>query len=203
MVAKGRKENMKFLTQTKNKHFYFDGEGCLFNTNLESCVRYVEQNPNPLMSGENSAKFYSSGALLTYKKGNTIDICFMKNNGERLFGIREDELNEMENTIYDINALVCGTGVLVAWQKFDGKCDFEYFTYTGATFKNNNYDALKKKVDKFEDMLGIYYDEPEKCKQMPNIDFLMSNLNEENGLCKWLKKTNQTIWLVFYVKIFL
>ena len=155
------------------------------------------------MSGENSAKFYSSGALLTYKKVNTIDICFMKNNGERLFSIREDELNEMENTIFDINALVCGTGVLVAWQKFDGKCDFEYFTYTGATFKNNNYDALKKKVDKFEDMLGIYYDEPEKCKQMPNIDFLMSNLNEENGLCKRLKNTNQTIWLVFYVKIFL
>ena len=63
-----RRKNMNYLSQTENKHFYFSGKNCLFNTNSEVCIQYVDPNVNYFNGEESSAKFYPSGALLTTKK---------------------------------------------------------------------------------------------------------------------------------------
>ena len=106
---------MKFLNQTQNKHFYYSGKGCLFNTNSENCLIYIDETDVDYTRGEEcSAYFYPSGAKITEKKNHSIYITFFKNNGETLFTVNKKELNEMENRIFDINAYVCGSGVLVS-----------------------------------------------------------------------------------------
>ena len=47
---------MNYLSQTENKHFYFSGKNCLFNTNSEVCIQYVDPNVNYFNGEESSAK---------------------------------------------------------------------------------------------------------------------------------------------------
>lgn len=166
---------MNFLSQSQNNHFYFSGQNCLFNTNSEVCIRYIDPKVNYDLGEESSVKFYPSGALITEKKNAEINIIFINNKNEKIVNIKRDELNEMENTIYDINASVCSTGVLVAYKHYDQSHEFEYYTYSGALMKDKDMDKLKAKIDKYETGFGIYFNTKQPQKQ---DSFIMKCYND-------------------------
>ena len=166
---------MNFLSQSQNKHFYFSGPNCLFNTNSEVCIRYIDPKVNYDLGEESSVKFYPSGALITEKKNSEINIIFIKNNNEKIVNVQRDELIEMENNIFDINASVCSTGVLVSYELYDQSHEYEYYTYNGGVIKDRDFDNLKEKVDKFESSFGIYYNTKQPQKQ---DSFMMKCYND-------------------------
>lgn len=166
---------MNFLSQSQNKHFYFSGSNCLFNTNSEVCIRYIDPKVNYDLGEESSVKFYPSGALITEKKNSEINIIFIKNNNEKIVNVKRNELIEMENNIYDINASVCSTGVLVSYEHYDQSHEYEYYTYNGGVIKDRDFDKLKDKVDKFESNFGIYYNTKQPQKQ---DSFILKCYNE-------------------------
>lgn len=169
---------MKFLTQTENKNFKVEYD-CLFNIRVKTCLKEINKDVNYFLGEDDSVRLYTSGALLTSKTVSEIKISFVKNDGEQLFCIEEKELNEMENKIKDINAYACSTGVLVAYEFYHGANIFDYYTYNGATLSNNDLDKLIKKIDKYEETLGIYFDKDEPNKlDKPCTDFVMKCLGQ-------------------------
>lgn len=173
---------MKFLTQSKNKHFYYSGKDCLFNGNRESCIMYIPEEHG--YGKESGAEFYPSGALMTVKDSTHIFLFYMLNSGEKLFEIKANDLNEMENTIYDINAYPCETGVLVGYQYFDKTYKFEYYTYLGGVFTSYDINELKQKVEKYEKTLGVFYDEQPKNKDAKYTKQILDCYNDKDDLSK-------------------
>lgn len=171
---------MKFLNLTTNKRFYYSGKGCLFNTNKENCLIYVDENDVDYTLGEeNSVQFYPSGAKITQKKNHSIYITFFKNNGDTLFTVSKKELNEMENTIYDINAYACMSGVLVSTEYYGNKFKYEYYLYNGTCLTETDFDKLNKKVNKYEELVGMYYDTTTQKNPATHTNFIKSFLDRE------------------------
>ena len=173
---------MKFLTQTKNKHFYYSGKDCLFNGNRENCIMYIPEEHG--YGKESGAEFYPSGALMIKKDSTQILLYYMLNSGESLFRIHKKELNEMENNIYDINAYPCETGVLVGYKYYDNTYKFEYYTYLGGVFTSYDIDELKNKVEKYERTLGVFYDEPTKNNDAKYTKQILDYFNDKDNLSK-------------------
>ena len=176
-----RRKNMNYLSQTENKHFYFSGKNCLFNTNSEVCIQYVDPNVNYFNGEESSAKFYPSGALLTTKKDYQINITFVKNNGERLFSVNKAKF-DCDMGVFDANALVCGSGVLVSYENYDQTTSYDYYTYSGMQLKETDFNKLCAKVKKFEENFGFYYDPAQKPSK--NSESFIGKILRENGMEK-------------------
>lgn len=172
---------MNYLSQTENKHFYYSGKNCLFNTNSEVCIQYVDPNVNYFKGEESSAKFYPSGALLTTKKDYQINITFVKNNGERLFSVNKAKF-DCDMGVFDANALVCGSGVLVSYENYDQTTSYDYYTYSGMQLKETDFNKLCAKVKKFEENFGFYYDPAQKPSK--NSDSFIGKILRENGMEK-------------------
>ena len=169
---------MKFLTQTENNNFKVEYD-CLFNIRIKTCLKEINKDVNYYLGEDDSVRLYTSGALLTSKRVNNVKISFVKNDGEQLFAIEERDLNEMENRIKDINAYVCATGVLVAYEFYHEGNIFDYYTYNGAKISNNNLDKLINKIDKYEQTLGIYFDKDEpRTLEKPCTNLIMKYLEQ-------------------------
>lgn len=151
------------LSQSENKNFYFSGKGNLFNRNSENCLLHIKDNIDRSIE-DVDLYFYPSGAL--YEEKNSAGICliYFMNNSERLFTIKKEELNEKSNRIYDINAIACGTGVLVAYRYYDKKEYYEYYLYNKTMICDSDLANLQKRVKAYEHLFGIYYGEPVKVK---------------------------------------
>lgn len=152
---------MKILNNCENKNF----KKCDKNTyeNINNGVKYSINNDdiNYFYGDHYQIATYPSGLLLVKKSANEISLKFIKNNGEVLFDVKRDELVEMENNIYDINAIVCSSGVLVSYKYYHSE-EYAYFTYNNAEMHAYTFDKIKDKVDKFEQNLGLYYNEMPK-----------------------------------------
>lgn len=145
---------MKFLTQTKNNHFYL-GDGHLFHTDHDKCIMQVKKD-----NGANvDVELYTSGALLKFKDAEKIELLFVDNSGHDLVYIFEDELNEMGSRIYDINLYPCETGVLAAYKFRSGGERYDYHTYLGGVFTSTNKEDIKQMVKKYENALGVFYND--------------------------------------------
>lgn len=171
---------MKLLSQTKNKHFYFGYEGCLYNTSKENCLMHIEEKHLPQLSIEESVKFYPSGALVTIKNSNKIKLIFINNDGERLVDFDTDKLNK---PVKNLDAFVCSTGVYLALTYMDNDSCFEYHTYKGGVLMSFDESKLDKKIEKYEQVLGIYEDNFELSKKKkPFTNQILEALNQsEDG----------------------
>lgn len=149
---------MKILNQCKNKNFKEYDKNTYENLNNSEKISLNNDNINYCMGDHYQIATYPSGLLMIYKSAYKIEIKFMNNNGEMLFDLTRDELEEMSNTIYDINALVCSSGVLVSYKHYYGE-EYVYYTYNNAEIHAYTFDKIKDKIDKFEQNLGLYYNE--------------------------------------------
>ena len=107
---------MKILNQCENKNFKKCDKNTYENFNTSEKISLNNDNINYCMGDHCQIATYPSGLLLVKKSANEISLKFVNNNGEVLFDIKRDELVEMQNNIYDINALVCSSGVLVSYK---------------------------------------------------------------------------------------
>ena len=149
---------MKILNQCENKNFKKCDKNTYENLNNSERISLNNDNINYCMGDHCQIATYPSGLLLVKKSANEISLKFVNNNGEVLFDIKRDELVEMQNNIYDINALVCSSGVLVAYKYYYGE-EYVYYTYNNAEIHAYTFDKIKDKIDKFEQNLGLYYNE--------------------------------------------
>jgi len=174
---------MKFLKQEENKHFYYSGKGNLFCTNSENCIAHIKDK-NELKDGEiDAVTFYSSGALVQVKTEETLEYLFVQNNAERTLSLYINGWNDMECPYYNIKPYVCGSGVLVAFQYFNGNVDYEYHTYTGMLIKDKDFDSMIKKIDKYEDRIGVCFDDVNETKEIIRL---------VKNDCEKLKSKNKT-----------
>ena len=173
---------MRFLTTTENKNFYLQ-QDCVFNQNLQVCIGKVRKSINFYLFEDDGVEFYSSGALLISKHNHSINLMFVKNNGETLFSVQEKELDDLGCDLYDVNAFVCGTGVLVYYDYGnEPKHEYFYYTYNGAYIRDTNLERLVEKVNKYERALGVYYDNSPIQKDVkPNTQYILDCLNNQDG----------------------
>jgi len=148
---------MKILEECENKHFYYSGKGCLFNTNSENCIAYFKDNDT-----SKKIQFFESGALITKKTSNDIHISFTRNNNDRIVDIHKTDLLDMSNEIYDINATVYATGILIDVQNYEKKSAYEYILYNGMSFRDTNFDRLKTRVEDYEELIGFYFNKEDR-----------------------------------------
>lgn len=167
---------MKILSQTKNKHFYFGYQGCLYNTNKENCLMHIEEKYLPQLGIEESVKFYPSGALITIRNSNKAQLIFINNDGERLVDFSTDELSK---PVKHLNVFVCSTGVYFALTNMDSTCCFEYHTYKGGILTSTDENKLDKKIEKYEQFLGIYDDLIKEKKEKPFTSQILRMLNQD------------------------
>ena len=147
---------MKLLSQAKNKHFYFGYKGCLYNSSKENCLIHIDEKFLPEFNIEESVKFYPSGALVTIKNSNKINLIFFNNAGERLIDIDSDNLNK---PVKNIESYVCSTGIYLSYMFLDNTTSFSYHTYKGGVLTSEDENKLDKKIEKYEHFFGIYEDD--------------------------------------------
>ncbi len=174
---------MKFLKQEENKHFYYSGKGNLFCTNSENCIAHIKDESELKDKEIDKVTFYSSGALLKTKTEETLEYLFVQNNAERTFSLYVDNWNEKECPFYEIKPYVCGTGILVAYQCFSGETNYTYHTYTGMLIKDKDFDSIIKRIDKYEDRIGVCFNDVNETKEV--IKLVKKD-------CEKLKSKNKT-----------
>lgn len=165
---------MEFLSQEKNENFYYDGKDSWFNVNTNERVM-KEVSFEPYRGDEASIRFYSTGALVTYKIFNFLKIYFVRNDGKRLFNFEPEDVHKMEKRFTYVAGYGCGTGVLLSLQYEDNSSHYEYHTYGGVVIRSNDFCDLVKKVNKFEEKMNVYYSEANKKKE------ILKNIEEENN----------------------
>lgn len=157
---------MKILSNCDNKNFKKYENNTYENINNGLKISLKKDDINYCFGDHCHIDTYPSGLLMVYKSSNRIDVKFVNNNGEILFDLSRDELEEMSNNIYDINAIVCSSGVLVSFKYYHGE-EYVYYTYNNAELHSYTFEKIKEKVNKFEENLGLYYNEmpkPQKTK---------------------------------------
>lgn len=106
---------MEILNQMQNGNFEIIDKNKIKNVHTGEIIKGATQLLNDYMGDHVLIETYSSGVLAVRKQSYQIDIKFIKNNGDALIDLSLDDLNEMDNKIYDVNAIVCSSGVLVAY----------------------------------------------------------------------------------------
>lgn len=163
---------MKYLNLTQNHNFYIKNN-YIINANTNQPIAVVDKEIDILRGELSDIKTYSSGIMTVLKKNYSIKIEFFKNNAKKLFTIYKDELNEMENQIFDINAYACSSGVLVATTFFNNFEKYDYYLYKGGVIESYNLDELSQKVDEYENDFGFYIDNPTFDKSHSATNFLL------------------------------
>lgn len=157
---------MNFLRKEENKHFYYSGESNLFCTNSENCIAHIKSESELKGREKDTVTYYSSGALLRSYINDCLQITFIQNNADRTFSFYANDMCEKECPYYDVKTYVCGSGVLAAFQYFDGNTDYEYHTYSGMLIKDNDFDSIIKKIDKYEDRIGVCFNNVNETKEV-------------------------------------
>lgn len=156
---------MEFLALEENKNFYYDGKDSWFNVNTNEKVM-KEVDVNLFFGNEASIKFYSTGALVTYKIFNFLKIYFIRNDGKRLFTFEPQDIHKMDNRYTYVSGYGCKSGILIGCQYEDGSSSYEYHTYNGVVIRSNDFCDLDKKINKFEEKLKSYYSEKQNKKNI-------------------------------------
>lgn len=140
---------MEILNQMQNGNFEIIDKNKIKNVHTGEIIKGATQLLNDYMGDHVLIETYSSGVLAVRKQSYQIDIKFIKNNGDALIDLSLDDLNEMGNKIYDVNAIVCSSGVLVAYNFFKGD-RYVYYTYSGAQIPARDFDDLRARIAYFE-----------------------------------------------------
>ena len=147
---------MEILNIVKNKNFRELDKDTYLSVNTGKIIHIDNYDEDMKLYNYGKIATYKSGLLCVDKKRNSIRVFFITNNGKKLFETKVLDMQEMENTIYDINAHACSSGVLVCFEDYKHKCYYEYYTYNGAKVTSSDFNDIKEKIDAFESNTPIF-----------------------------------------------
>lgn len=173
---------MKFLTITNNPNFIYKEDGTLYSSDNPLPLDKIEPNTNTFFYNKSRVSIFASGALVVKKIANEIEVSFYTSDGKPLFKEKAVDLDDIGATLYDMDAVVCSSGVILDKDYGRDDHDFIYYLYNGSVMKDQDIYRLQEKIDRYENNLGIFSDPVKKAKQTEICKFTLEMLNQEPGL---------------------